>query len=90
VAATGATLIINQLAWVIFTFWPAAQQAVPSASDQLQLAAIAATIFTAAAGYYARHTPRPDITPVQPGQLQLSAGAPFKPQSPPDKTAGAG
>ena len=66
VAATGATLIINQLAWAIFTFWPAARNAVPSASDQLQLASIAASFFTAAASYYAPHTHRPDLPPVVP------------------------
>jgi len=94
-AATLATFAATQIVWAIFTFWPAANDAV-STDNQLQLTAILATILTAAAGYYAKHTHRPDLAPVQPpGMVATTTWAPGAappPVLPPavDETADAG
>lgn len=67
-AATLATFAATQIVWAVFTFWPAANDAI-STDDQLQLTAILATVLTAAAGYYAAHTHRPDlVTVTQPAE----------------------
>jgi len=74
-AATLATFAATQIVWAVFTFWPAANDAV-STDNQLQLTAILATILTAAAGYYAKHTSRPDLAPVTPAPVQMTEQTP--------------
>jgi|SRR5215472_14327880 len=64
VASTGATFIASEIVWAVFTFWPAARSAVPAASDQLQLVSLLATVLAWVGGYFAPHTPRPDLGPV--------------------------
>src|SRR5215471_8240208 len=81
-AATLATFAATQIVWAIFTFWPAANQAV-STDNQLQLTALLATILTAAAGYYAKHTHRPDLEPPRPGMVATTTWAPGAAPPPP-------
>jgi hypothetical protein len=66
VAATGATFVASEIVWAVFTFWPAARNAVPAASDQLQLVSLLSTVLTWSGAYLAPHTHRPDIYPVSP------------------------
>jgi hypothetical protein len=76
-AATAATFIAGELVVAIFTFWPAAAGAI-SPDARLQLQATLATILTAAAGYFAAHTHRPDLAPVPPppGMVATTTWAP--------------
>ena len=80
-AATLATFAATQIVWAIFTFWPAANDAV-STDNQLQLTAILATVLTAAAGYYAKHTHRPDLVPAPPAAPATPPNAATTPAPP--------
>ena len=64
-AGVSATLVITQAVALVFALWPAAASAV-SPDQQLQIASFAATVFTAAAVWFAPHTHRPDLAPVEP------------------------
>lgn len=73
-AAPAATFIATQALWAVFTFWPAAADAV-TPDQRLFLIGAVATVLTAAAGYFAPHTHRPD----------LAAPVPVPAEYPPNK-----
>src|SRR5256885_1792720 len=73
VTGISTVAVAGYIAWAILTFVPGVKTAIPP-DLQGQLPVVIAAVLGALASYYAPHTPRPDLAPVE------TPAAPAEPQ----------